>query len=323
MFKSFDEFKRGKRGKSEVAEFEIESEDSILKLYNQLLKGQYRHSPYFQFKIADPKPRIIHKANVRDRVLHQAIFRQIGPIFEKSFIFDSYSSRLKKGTHKSVGRLEKFTKKISLNYKNSVYSVKIDIKKFFDTVDHQILFRFLKEKIKCPKTLSLLKLVIESYETKSDKGIPLGNVMSQLFANIYLNPLDKFIKEKLRLKHYLRFCDDMILVKENSKFERELSAIQKFIQNNLKLNLKIGKIRKLKWGFDWLGYVVLPHHRVLRTRTKRRMLRNLKNGYELMVAGKITPLEHQQVLNSYRGLLKHCDSFKLKRKLDFYYRFTS
>ena len=198
LFKAFDEFKKGKRGKSEVAEYEIESEDNILKLHYQLLDGQYKHSPYVQFKISDPKPRIIHKACAQDRVLHQAVFRVINPIFKKSFIFDSYSSRLKKGTHKSVWRLEKFTKKVSSNYKNPVYAVKIDIKKFFDTIDHRTLFKLLKRKIKCQKTLNLLKMIIESYETKPAKGIPLGNVTSQMFGNIYLDPLDKFVKEKLR-----------------------------------------------------------------------------------------------------------------------------
>lgn len=304
-----------------MAEFEIESEDNVLKLHYQLLSDQYKHSPYSQFKISDPKPRIIHKACVRDRVLHQAIFRQISPLFEKSFIFDSYSSRLKKGTHKSVWRLEKFTKKIGLNYKNPVYAVKIDIKKFFDTIDHCILFKLLEEKIKCRKTLNLLKLIIESYETKPTKGIPLGNVTSQLFGNIYLNPLDKFIKEKLRLKHYLRFCDDMIIVQNNPNFENSLSAIQKFIQDDLKLNMKVGKVRKLKWGFDWLGYVVLSYHKILRTKTKRRMFRRLEHDYNLMATGKITPLQYHQVLNSYRGLLRHCNSYKLERELDFFIDF--
>jgi len=157
----------------------------------------------------------IHKANVKDRVLHQAIFRILYPIFDKHFIFDSYSSRIEKGTHKGINRTFTFARKESKNWKKQTFVLKCDIKKFFDSINYQILFNLIKKEFFCPDTLWLLKQIIDSFNTpniiyamaETNKGIPLGNVTSQLFANIYLNELDQFIKHKLKEKYYIRYTD--------------------------------------------------------------------------------------------------------------------
>ena len=282
-----------------MAEFELDLEDNIFELYLDLRNNRYQHSSYFNFKIADPKPRTIHKACVRDRVMHQAVFRSINPVFEETFIFDSDASRVGKGVRKSVFRLDSFVQKTSKNFTRPVYAVKIDVCKFFASIDHQILFQLIKERIACSKTLELISNIIESFSMSSNKGIPLGNVTSQLFGNIYLDSLDKFIKYELQEKYYLRFSDDMIIVKEEDNFDTLILAIEKFARTNLNLSLKTEVPRKLKWGFDWLGYVILPHHRILRTRTKNRMFKRI----------------NFENVSSYLGLLKHCNSYKLKEKL--------
>lgn len=305
---AFYEFAKGKRKKAEVAEFEINAEENVFELHRVLQKFSYKHSSYLQFKISDPKPRTIHKASVRDRTLHQAVYRVINPIFERAFIFDSYSSRRDKGSHRSISKLEKFVRSQSKNYKRPIFALKIDVAKFFDSIDHQILLGFLKEKIKCLQTLDLLQEIIESYSLRPGRGIPLGNVTSQLFGNVYLDPLDKFVKHCLKIKNYIRFCDDIILVREDPNFGFWSRAIADFAHNELSLKLKIGRMVKLKQGFDWLGYVLLPYHRVLRTKTKRRMLRRLGEK-----SGKP---EFNQSLQSYLGVLKHCSSYNHKIHLE-------
>jgi len=318
LFYAFREFRRGKRKKREVAEFELNLEENIFALKKELDSFSYEHGGYFSFKIFDPKARIIHKAEVRDRIVHQALFRVLYPIFDRSFIFDSYSSRLKKGTHQAVKRLNGFVRKESANYKKPCFAVKLDVEKFFYHIDHKILLELIKEKITCPETLWLTKKIIDSYSSDSDKGLPLGNVTSQLFANIYLDSLDKFVKQELKEKYYLRFCDDLIFLREDAGFDGRVSKIKRFIKTKLLLRVKIDKlkVRKLKWGFDFLGYVILPYHLVLRTKTKKRMFLKIREKKKMLDMGLLSFQEFNQFLNSYLGLLRHCYSSKLKTKLN-------
>lgn len=317
LFAAYREFRRGKRNKKEVAEFEINLEENIFALHNELEKFYYKHSKYTCFKISDPKPRIIHKAQIKDRVVHQAVYRILYPLFEKTFIFDSYASRLKKGTHRAVRRLTSFVYRVSQNYKIPCYAVKIDIEKFFYNIDHSVLSNLLKKKISCPQTIWLVEKILESFSTKQGKGLPLGNVTSQFFANVYLDPLDKFVKNNLQEKFYLRFCDDLMIVKPNPDFTFSISQIGKFLAGKLLLKIKTAKlkVRKLPWGFDYLGYVVLPHHLILRPKTRKRMLGNIEKRRQWVDRELITEEKFAETLNSYLGLLKHCDSNKLEISL--------
>ncbi len=302
LFKAYYKFRKGKRSKLAVAEFEIFLEENIYQIHKTLKNGTYKHKKYYSFKISDPKPRIIHSARVEDKIIHQAIFQIIEPIFEKAFIFDSYSSRKNKGHHKACKRLEHFVKKESDNYKINCYALKLDIKKFFNSMDHKILFNIIQQKISDKKALMLIEKIICSYNFQLGKGLPLGNVTSQLFANIYLNLLDHFIKEKLEQKYYIRYSDDFIIIKNNDDFEKIFNQIKMFCINNLKLSLKNVNlsIRKLNQGFDFLGFVILPHHRILRLKTKKRLLKNINKNN----------------INSYLGLLKHCSSYKFIKKIN-------
>lgn len=302
LFLAWKEFKRGKNKKSDVQQFEYNLESNLFQLNSELISKAYIHSDYTSFYITDPKLRHIHKANIRDRVLHHAVFRVLYPIFDKSFIFDSYSCRIGKGTHRAVKRLRQFCRKKSHNNSRNIFALKCDVRKFFDSVDHNALKFFVRRKIRDVGVLWLIDLIIDSYQTVLDKGLPIGNVTSQLFANIYLNELDYFVKRDLKLKHYLRYCDDLVILNENKeKMQKIAIVINDFLENHLKIFLHPNKIiiRKYRQGTDFLGYVIRPYCITLRTKTKNRILRktNDKN------------------LSSYLGVLKHCDGHKIEQKI--------
>ena len=301
------EFSRGKRSKPDVQRFEWSLEDNLYNLHQSLIDGTYTTDPYQLFIVADPKPRRIHKASVRDRVLFQAVYRVLYQIFDPVFIHDSYACRKKKGLHRAVRQLEKFLRRTSHNYRQPTYALKCDIRKFFDSVDHNILLELIKKRISCPQTIELLEKIIWSFETSPGKGLPLGNVTSQIFANIYLNQLDQFAKHSLKAHYYLRYCDDFVVI--SFSVEDLAGLIQKFrnfLDSHLQLELHDNKItiRKFRQGVDYLGYVTLPYYRVLRTKTKKRILRLVEKS-----------LITESSLNSYLGILSHCRAFKTKLSL--------
>ena len=308
------EFKRGKGKKQDVQEFEFNLEDNLFSLHQDLKSKNYRHGDYLSFYIYDPKLRHIHKATVRDRLLHHAIFRVLYPIFDKKFIYDSYSCRLHKGTHRGVLRLRQFTRKASANYRSSAYVLKCDVKKFFASINHDILLSLIEKEILDYDVLWLIEEILKSYKS----GLPLGNVTSQLFANIYLNELDQFMKHQLKEKYYIRYCDDFIILhKDKNHLENIVIVIQKFL--NLKLDLKLhpAKIifRKLNQGIDFLGYIVLPHYIVIRTKTKRRMLKKLRIKKSQLENGMITINAFNHSLQSYLGILKHCKGIGINQEI--------
>ncbi|MEK7565314.1 MAG: reverse transcriptase domain-containing protein, partial [Patescibacteria group bacterium] len=193
MFLAWREFKKGKRKRLDVQEFEFNLEDNLFQLHSELKNKKYKHGQYIPFYVTDPKLRHIHKAMVRDRVLHQAVFRVLYPIFDRNFIFYSYSCRINKGTHKAVTRLETFCRKLSQNNTRNIFALKCDIKKFFDSIDQAILINLIQVKVKDNNAMWLIDEIIKSFP----QGLPLGNVTSQIFANIYLNELDQFVKHSL------------------------------------------------------------------------------------------------------------------------------
>ncbi len=278
----------------------------------------YHHGSYEAFLICDPKLRQIHKAGVRDRVLHHAIFRILYQIFDRRFIHDSYSCRVGKGTHAAVNRLERFTRSLSQHDRLQIFALKCDIKKFFDSIDQDILLRFIQRLITDENTRWLIEVIIRSFEKLPRKGLPLGNVTSQLFANIYLNELDQFVKHRLGVRHYLRYCDDFIILgNDRADLLPLVEAIDTFLGNHLRLNLHRDKItiRTYRQGIDFLGYVVRPYHRVLRTRTKRRILRRMGERRAALGRGELMPAEVASSLQSYLGILKHCKGSQIARQL--------
>ena len=319
LLEAWKEFERGKKSRKDVQEFSLHLMDNIFSLHDDLLHHTYKHGDYQAFKINDPKPRDIHKAMVRDRLLHHAIYRILCPFFDRIFIADSYSCRLGKGTHKAINRFREFSYKVSKNNTKTCWILKCDIKKFFANINHEILLDILRKYISDDDILWLLQEVIRSFSSaRPGIGLPLGNLTSQLFVNIYMNEFDQFVKHKLKTKYYIRYCDDFVIFSENKKWlEDQVEQIRKFLHNKLKLELHPDKIsiNTLASGVDFLGWVNFFDYRVLRTKTERRMLRKIKEKRFLLCEELISEELFNQSLQSYLGMLKHCRGCKIERLL--------
>lgn len=306
---AWQEFIRGKRSKKDVQIFSFHLMDNIISLHEDLKNHTYRHGGYERFKINDPKPRTIHKASVRDRLLHHAVYRSLYPFFDKTFIPDSFSCRNNKGTHKAINRFKEFAYIVSKNNTKTCWILKCDIRKFFASIDQKKLIRILEQRIISffPRgkkdIVELLKEIIFSFKPN---GLPLGNLTSQLFANIYLNELDQFVKHKLKVKHYIRYADDFVVLSEDKECLEKLTIdIKDFLESELRLLLHPEKIfiKTLYSGVDFLGWINFSDHRVLRAKTKKRMFKRLKNN------------PSPETFNSYLGLLKHGNSYNIIDKI--------
>lgn len=318
LLAAWKEFRRGKRGRADVARLEFSLEDELFALEEELLSLQYVPQPYESFYVHDPKRRHIHKAPVRDRVVHQALCRTLLPLFDPGFIFDSFSSRLGKGVHLGVARLERGTRQVTKNWKQPAYMLKCDVQKFFDSIDQNILFELIQKKVFDPEVTWLISLILRSFEKSPGKGLPLGNVTSQLFANIYLNELDQFVKHTLKVRYYFRYCDDFILLdKKKEVLESHLVSISFFLRDRLGLMLHPRKVflHKIGRGMDFLGYVIRPHSIVPRTKTKRRIWKKLRKRIKKYKDGMITEAELHASLQSYLGVLSHGDAYELSEEL--------
>jgi len=294
--------------------------DNIFVLHKDLTTKKYTHGAYESFFVNDPKRRHINKANVADRLVHHAIYRLLYPFFDKTFIFDSYSCRLNKGTHKAIKRFRKFIWKESKGNTRSCWVLQCDIKKFFASINHKVLIEILKEQILDKNIILLLENIIESYHTKNFQGtgLPLGNLTSQLFTNIYMNKFDQFVKHNLKVKYYIRYADDFVFLSHNKYFLKELIVlIDKFLYEELKLKLHPNKVflKNISSGIDFLGYVNFIDYRVLRTRTKKRMFKKIQLKKVQLENKEISKEKFYQTLNSYLGLLKHGDCYKLSKEI--------
>jgi retron-type reverse transcriptase len=308
LLQAWQEFLPGKRKRKDVAAFQVRLLDNIFDLYNSLISKTYVHQKYQAFAIADPKPRSIHKATVRDRLLHHLLYQELYPYFDQKFIYDSYSCRLGKGTHKAIYRFAEMGRRVSRNNSRTCYILKCDIRKFFANIDHRILKNILSQHISDQGILWLLSRVIDSFHTEGTGGVglPLGNLTSQLLVNVYMNEFDQFVKRVLKVKYYIRYADDFVIFNESKALlQGVLLEISDFLNYHLKLSLHPDKvfIQTLSSGVDFLGWVHFPDHRVLRTSTKKRMHKRLK--------------EHgtQPTIQSYLGMLKHGNTFKLQKNI--------
>lgn len=304
---AWQEFLVGKRQRKDVQVFQLHLMDNILELHRDLKQKTYIHGEYEAFNISDPKPRNIHKACVRDRLLHHAIYRQLYPFFDTKFIYHSYSCRKNKGTHKALAAYTKMARKVSKNHTKAAWVLKCDIKKFFASVDHQLLCGILEKHLQDNDVLWLLKQVIGSFAVAPGKGLPLGNLTSQLLVNVYMNEFDQFVKHELKAKHYIRYADDFVALSQDREcLLAGLAGMRQFLEEKLALELHPHKvsIETTTSGVDFLGWVHFPHHRVLRTVTKRRVLK-----------GVIGKEADSPTVQSYLGLLKHGDTHKLVNKV--------
>ncbi|MBI2452553.1 hypothetical protein HYV50_05790 [Candidatus Pacearchaeota archaeon] len=280
--------RKGKTKKFYVIEFEKNLEENLKKLQFELENKIYFPQPLKKFIIRDPKTRKIYSSVFRDRIIHHAIVNILEPIFEPIFIFDSYASRKNKGHHKALKRFDYFKRKVSLNGKklkgikdkNYIcgYVLKADIKNYFESVNHKILISIIEKIINDRDLISLINKILANYESEAKgKGMPLGNLTSQFFANVYLNKLDYFVKHKLRTKYYIRYVDDFIILHNNKAvLENYKEKINHYLKN-LKLELHPTKSRviPLHKGTNFLGFRVFFHHKLLSKKNIKQINKKL------------------------------------------------
>lgn len=303
LLASWQEFERGKKKKEDVMEWKRHLMTNVLNLHHDLKQKIYEHGTYQHFVVCDPKRRDIHKASVRDRLLHHALYRKLYPFFDRIFIADSFSCRNDKGTHRAMKKFDMFARKVGKNHTKTVWVLKCDIRKFFANIDHEILMDILKQKIEDKNILELLEKTIGSFSSGvSCIGLPLGNLTSQLLVNIYMNEFDQYVKRELKVKHYIRYADDFVFLSEDKKYLGEMrQKVGDFLTRKLKLSLHPDKvfIKTLAGGVDFLGWVHFPNHKVLRTVTKRRIFRKV----------------NEKNVASYVGLLTHGNGYKLMQQI--------
>lgn len=244
---------------------------------------------------------------MRDRVVHRAIYRILYPFFDRLFIADSYSCRNDKGVHKALDRLRCFARKASCNHTRTVWVLKCDVRKFFASIDQSILLQILEKHIPDQDILNLLSEIIGSFYTEEGKGLPLGNLTSQLLVNVYMNEFDQFMKHQVKAKYYIRYADDFVIFSQDKEWLKVvLLQIHAFLEFRLHLRLHPDKvsIETVASGVDFLGWVHFSSHRVLRTVTKRRMFRNIdeKNW-------------KKETVQSYLGMLKHGNTYMLRKSI--------
>lgn len=298
IFDAWRNFKKGKSNKKDILIFEQNAFSKIYKLYEEIINNKYIHDKYESFIVYDPKKRQIHKATVKDRIIHQLIYDKLYSYFSKFFILDSYSSQVGKGTHSALKRYKRFYFKCSKNNTKTAYVLQCDIKKCFASIDQNILISILKDYIKCSKFMNILKIIIKSRPC----GIPLGNLTSQLFINIYMHEFDKYVKFVLKEKYYIRYADDFIIMNCNKKHLLNIiQDISYFLKNRLNLDLHPNKIsiKTSSSGVDFLGWINFSDHMVLRVKTKKRVLK------------KIT----DKNMTSYMGLLQQGNSKNLQKTI--------
>lgn len=286
------------------------------------------------------KKRVIAAPKYRDKIVQFAIHNVINEDFERKFIKDSYACQKGKGTHAAAYRIQHFLRKAKWQW-GDAWIIKADIKSFFYSIKHHIIKNILAKKIKCQETLELLYKIIDNspdetglpvskYEYELyyyDLGLPLGNVTSQLLANLYMNVLDQFCKRKLSLKYFLRYMDDFTaIVQTREKAKRIKKLMTQFVNKklDLKMNKKKTKIFPLSQGINMVGYKIWPTHMLLRNSSKKRIKQKLSKFKDLLINGKISKEKVEQILNSWKGHADHASSenfyLYLENRFDYIYR---
>lgn len=308
--------RRGKRCRPSCLRFEAQLEDNLIQLQHELLAGEYRLSGYRSFAVHEPKTRTITALiNYRDRVVQQALIDVIEPLFEPAFISDSYACRVGKGTHAGAHRVQRMMVS-RLRSHGKLYALKADVRRYFANINHATLKTLLRKKIACRQTLLLIDGIIDSYHTPghAGTGIPIGNLTSQLFANIYLDALDQRIKCRLSEKHYVRYMDDFVVLHHDKDRLRYLRIdIELFLANQLQLELNHKTqifpvaVRHGR-GLDFLGYHIWPHKRRLRKDSLKRFKRRVRQLQRRYAEGRTHFPQVKQQLASWIAHARHGDA---------------
>jgi len=358
LFKAYFDARRNKRNSLNQLQFELHYESNLIELYYQILNRTYTIKPSIAFIIRDPVQREIFAADFRDRVVHHLIYNYISPIFERVFINDAYSCRTGKGTSYGIERVQHFIRSCSQNYTRESYILKLDIKGYFMAINKQILFEKVKNtltKFRCENmafdfdtVMYLIEKVIFNnpiegciikgkrsdwaglpaskslFQSAAGCGLPIGNLTSQLFSNVYLSEFDHYIKCQLQCKYYGRYVDDFVLVSTEKEFlTSAIPQIADFLMTNLQLTLHPKKIylQQVSKGIKFLGIIIKPHRTYIANRTKGNFYKTIQQWNKIAekCPDNMLNLAHlQQItasINSYLGCLKHSATYNLRKRL--------
>ena len=307
--------RKGKGYRKEIILFNLKQEEYIMYLLEKLKNKTYKHGGYTTFYISEPKVRKIEKSRYIDRIVHRWVVDNfLEPYFVPQFIYSSFACLKNKGMHKSAKYVQEkmqHCKRIWGEY----YILKMDIAKYFDNINKNILLDIIKRKIKDENILWLIKEIL--FSQKREKGLDIENYTSQMFANIYLNEVDQYIKHKLKIKYYCRYLDDSVLMVKTKKEAKEaLKKIQIFLKEKLELELnKKTQIFKNKQGVNFCGYKINEYRMKIRDKGKRKLKKKIKKlKYEIKI-GKITSKEAHKYLAGHLGYIKIADVKNLTDKL--------
>jgi RNA-directed DNA polymerase len=321
--------KGGKRKRAEVAEFEHNLGENLLRLQAELVEQTYRPGPYRHFFVVERKVRKISAAPYRDRAVHHALMNVMQPIFEARFIHDSYACRKGKGTHRALDRAQQFARRYP-------YVLQCDVREFFPSVDHGILRGLLARHVACGPTLWLVDQILESgagvlaerytpvyfagddlFAVARPRGLPIGNLTSQHWANVYLHPLDLFVKQELRCPAYVRYSDDFLLFAANKPtLHRWRAAVIDFAATlRLTLHEDKAQVFPVKNGINFLGWQLFSHHRRLRRENVRHAVRRLRQQQAAYARGELRLDELTASVQAWLAHAAHGETYQLRRRV--------
>ncbi len=321
--------------KYSVAYFESDLENNLKRLQHELESLTYVPSPVTNFIVRDPKTRKINASHFRDRIVHHALCNVISPIFERQFIHDSFANQINKGTHKAVKRAETFMRKVRLTENmarekgqlllskrnRKGYALKADILHYFDTVDQEILSKIIGRRINDANVMRLIKLILHSHNFGiKGKGMPLGNLTSQFFANIYLNELDQFVKHDLKVKYYLRYVDDFIIFHRDKTMLRNYKIqISQFLERKLgiKMHAEKSRIMPLENGITFLGFRIFQNYKLLKKSNTRRIWKRLEIFEERYDNGTISQTRIKNSLDGWLAYSRFANTYNLRKRVLF------
>ena len=307
LLSAFGKVRRGKQDRPDIREWTQNLEARLNALLADLREGHCRFGDYYVFMVHDPKERTIHAASVRERVIHHAVINQCGARLEAGLIDDSYACRVGKGQLKAVRRAQDFARR-------HPWCLKLDIRHYFDSIDQRLLMGLLKRKLKDRRVLALFDELLASYATEPGKGLPIGNLTSQYFANLYLDGFDRWCGER-RGRSYLRYMDDMLVFGEKDDLRELKAAAADFLGERLELSVKHGgELQPVSHGVEFLGYRVFPQCLLLNRRSRERFRHRTRELDCKLARGECTEGEYQRQMTALTAFVRHADTYNLRGK---------
>lgn len=307
--------RKGKGYRKEIILFNLKQEEYIMWLYEQLKNKTYKHGGYTEFYVTEPKLRKIEKSRYLDRIVHRWVVDNfLEPCYVPKFITTSYACLKNRGMHKAAIYVKNTMRHCKVKW-NEYYILKMDVSKYFDNINKKILLKILEKNIKDQELMWLIKEIL--YANKREKGLEIGNYTSQMFANIYLNEVDQYIKHKLKVRYYCRYLDDSIVIVKTKKEAKEiLEKIRKYLKENLELKLnRKTQIFKNKQGVNFCGYKINEYRMKLRDKGKRKLKKKVKKLKEKIKKGNLTSKQAKKYLAGHLGYIKYANNYNLLNKI--------